>query len=157
MSIILMSTLLPVALLAGALAGSFLVWNKSRRKARRRGFTTQESGLDGADSMQNSKIGHGLMNQHLGSKELSGLTSATGSASFTALSIEGMPQASSPPKDGVVMPPAWIDDIPFSDWEVDADDVAICVRPDGRRWEVGAGAFSKVGHPGSLCHAYDQL
>lgn len=153
MSIILTSTLVPVALIIGAVVGSFAFWQRSRRKAARRGFITQASGVDGTDSMQNSTFAAGLANKHMGSKELSGLTSATGSASFTALSIDGMPPATgNSTPDLIAMPPAWINDIPFSDWEIDADDVAICVRPDGRRWEVGAGAFSKVGYPISLVH-----
>ena len=152
-SIILISTLVPVALVLGLITGSFAFWHNSRRKARR-GFTTQASNnYDGTDSMQSSKAA--LANTHLGSKELSGLTSTMGSASFTALSIDGTSNPAAPnplanalvasKADGIAMPPSWINNIPFSDWEIDADDVAICLRPDGRKWEVGAGAFSKVG------------
>lgn len=143
MSIILISTLVPVALVLGAVTGSLAFWHKSRRKAARQGFAPQASNY-GIDSMQSSKA----LNKHMGSKELSGLTSANSSTSFTAMSVDGSqnPLASTAPKpDGVAMPPAWITDIPFSDWEIDADDVAICLRPDGRKWELGAGAFSKVG------------
>lgn len=151
-SIILISTLVPVALVLGLVTGSFAFWHNSRRKARR-GFTTQASNnYDGTDSMQSSKAA--LANMHLGSKELSGLTSTMGSASFTALSIDGTSNPAAPnplanalvasKADGIAMPPSWINNIPFSDWEIDADDVAICLRPDGRKWEVGAGAFSKV-------------
>lgn len=102
--------------------------------------------------MQSSKA----VNKHMGSKELSGLTSANSSTSFTAMSVDGSqnPLAGTVPKpDGDAMPPAWINDIPFSDWEIDADDVAICLRPDGRKWELGAGAFSKVGL--KPCNAID--
>ena len=41
--------------------------------------------------------------------------------------------------------PPWIDNVPFSDWEIDVADIVIGVRPDGRKWELGAGAFSRVG------------
>ena len=143
LSIVLISTLVPVALVLGAVTGSLAFWHKSRRKAARQGFAPQASS-NAMDSMQGSKA----LNKHMGSKELSGLTSANSSTSFTALSVNGSqtPLASDAPKpDGAAMPPAWINDIPFSDWEIAADDVAICLRPDGRKWELGAGAFSKVG------------
>lgn len=42
------------------------------------------------------------------------------------------------------LPPAWIDAVPFSDWEIDVADIVIGLRPDGRKWELGAGAFSVV-------------
>ncbi len=42
------------------------------------------------------------------------------------------------------MPPSWIGNVPFSDWEIDVSDVVIGLRPDGRKWELGAGAFSRV-------------
>ena len=42
------------------------------------------------------------------------------------------------------MIPSWIDNVPFSDWEIDVSDIVIGLRPDGRKWELGAGAFSRV-------------
>ena len=35
--------------------------------------------------------------------------------------------------------------MPWSDWEVSGDQIEICKRPDGMDWELGAGAFGKVG------------
>ncbi len=35
--------------------------------------------------------------------------------------------------------------MPWSDWEVSDDQIEICKRPDGSDWELGAGAFGKVG------------
>jgi hypothetical protein len=34
--------------------------------------------------------------------------------------------------------------VPFSDWELRPEDIEICRRPDGRQWEIGAGAFGQV-------------
>lgn len=34
--------------------------------------------------------------------------------------------------------------VPFSDWELRPQDVKICMRPDGRKWEIGSGAFGQV-------------
>ena len=35
--------------------------------------------------------------------------------------------------------------LPWNDWEIKESDVAICRRPDGSEWELGGGAFGKVG------------
>jgi hypothetical protein len=35
--------------------------------------------------------------------------------------------------------------LPWSDWEVPADQVSICKHEDGSDWELGAGAYGKVG------------
>ena len=58
-------------------------------------------------------------------------------------------QTSAEEKEGkissaVAVGPAWSNIVPFSDWEIDVSDVVICVRPNGRKWELGAGAFSRV-------------
>jgi hypothetical protein len=34
--------------------------------------------------------------------------------------------------------------MPWSDWEIPAEQIAIAKRPDGSDWELGAGAFGKV-------------
>ena len=39
--------------------------------------------------------------------------------------------------------------VPFSDWELRPEDIEICRRPDGRQWEIGAGAFGQVQSQGS--------
>ena len=34
--------------------------------------------------------------------------------------------------------------MPWSDWEVPAEQITICKRDDGSDWELGSGAFGKV-------------
>lgn len=34
--------------------------------------------------------------------------------------------------------------LPWSDWEISAEQITICKREDGSDWELGAGAFGKV-------------
>ena len=41
--------------------------------------------------------------------------------------------------------PDWIANVPWSDWQIDQQDITLCQRPDGRLWELGAGASAKVG------------
>lgn len=36
--------------------------------------------------------------------------------------------------------------LPWSDWEISAEQITICKREDGSDWELGAGAFGKVRH-----------
>ena len=38
----------------------------------------------------------------------------------------------------------WIQNVPWSDWQIDQQDIRICQRPDGRLWELGSGASAKV-------------
>lgn len=38
----------------------------------------------------------------------------------------------------------WIQNVPWSDWQIDQEDITICHRPDGRLWELGSGASAKV-------------
>ena len=48
-----------------------------------------------------------------------------------------------------VMPkadPEWMGNVPWSDWQIDQEDILLCRRPDGRLWELGAGASAKVSH-----------
>ncbi|DBA87527.1 hypothetical protein WJX77_000324 [Trebouxia sp. C0004] len=40
--------------------------------------------------------------------------------------------------------PDWIANVPWSDWQIDQQDITLCQRPDGRLWELGAGASAKV-------------
>lgn len=47
--------------------------------------------------------------------------------------------------DGVQLPR-----VPFSDWELRPEDIEICTRPDGRQWEIGAGAFGQVKPPAAF-------
>lgn len=98
--------------------------------------------MDPADSTQGITL-ELANNNLLDSKALTGsmLMSSQDSCSLDA-STGQMGKISS-----VVVPdtlPAWIDNMPFSDWEIDVADVVIGLRPDGRKWELGAGAFSRV-------------
>lgn len=40
--------------------------------------------------------------------------------------------------------PDWMQNVPWSDWQIDQEDITICRRPDGRLWELGSGASAKV-------------
>lgn len=40
--------------------------------------------------------------------------------------------------------PEWMINVPWSDWQIDQQDITLCHRPDGRLWELGAGASAKV-------------
>ncbi|KAL0051702.1 hypothetical protein WJX82_000648 [Trebouxia sp. C0006] len=40
--------------------------------------------------------------------------------------------------------PDWMANVPWSDWQIDQQDIMLCQRPDGRLWELGAGASAKV-------------
>lgn len=35
--------------------------------------------------------------------------------------------------------------LPFSDWEIRADEIVICKRPDGKDWCLGEGSAGTVG------------
>jgi hypothetical protein len=39
-------------------------------------------------------------------------------------------------------------DVPWSDWQIDARDIQIVQRPNGKDWLLGGGAFGQV--PGQL-------
>ena len=45
----------------------------------------------------------------------------------------------------------WIQNVPWSDWQIDQEDITICQRPDGRLWELGSGASAKVGVSTCMC------
>lgn len=42
--------------------------------------------------------------------------------------------------------PDWMGNVPWSDWQIDQEDILLCKRPDGRLWELGSGASAKVPH-----------
>ena len=46
--------------------------------------------------------------------------------------------------------PDWMANVPWSDWQIDQQDIMLCQRPDGRLWELGAGASAKVGYSTGL-------
>ena len=35
-------------------------------------------------------------------------------------------------------------ELPFSDWEIKPEELAVMKRPDGSEWELGSGGFGKV-------------
>ena len=47
--------------------------------------------------------------------------------------------------------PDWIGNVPWSDWQIDQEDILLCKRPDGRLWELGSGASAKVLHAVTRC------
>ena len=40
--------------------------------------------------------------------------------------------------------------MPWSDWEIAAEQITICKRPNGEDWELGSGAYGSVGSQISL-------
>lgn len=42
--------------------------------------------------------------------------------------------------------PDWMGNVPWSDWQIDQEEILLCRRPDGRLWELGSGASAKVPH-----------
>lgn len=42
--------------------------------------------------------------------------------------------------------PDWVPNVPWSDWQIDQEDILLCKRPDGKLWELGSGASAKVPH-----------
>ena len=41
--------------------------------------------------------------------------------------------------------------LPWSDWEIPADEIRICRRPNGAEWELGSGAFGKARRAQPAC------
>ncbi len=41
--------------------------------------------------------------------------------------------------------------LPWSDWEIPADEIRICRRPNGAEWELGSGAFGKARRSWPAC------
>lgn len=35
-------------------------------------------------------------------------------------------------------------DVPWSEWQIDARDIQVARRDDGREWKLGGGAFGEV-------------
>ena len=44
-------------------------------------------------------------------------------------------------------------DVPWSDWQIDARDIQIVQRPNGKDWLLGGGAFGQVLEQGRACVA----
>lgn len=47
--------------------------------------------------------------------------------------------------------PDWMGNVPWSDWQIDQEDILLCKRPDGRLWELGSGASATVPHIFNHC------
>lgn len=147
------SVLIPVAVMIIITAGGYYIWRRHLRHAKGINFTSRRSSsLDPADSAQ----GASMQMTHadvIESKALSGLVSSSSSESYPKLAAA---TRESHIKGGEALtrrPPSWMGNVPFSDWEIDLADIVIGLRPDGRKWELGAGAFSKVrGFDKLLCH-----
>ena len=136
---VLTTTLVPVAVVLGILTGAIIIWRRYLKVHK--GFTTQSS-LDPADSRQDITL-QLADSRILESKTLNGslMPMASGVSFTSSPSAEDIRITSAV---GYDPPPAWIDNVPFSDWEIDVEDVVIGLRPDGRKYELGAGAFSRV-------------
>ncbi|DBB18025.1 hypothetical protein WJX82_008169 [Trebouxia sp. C0006] len=136
---LLTTILIPVALLLGIATGAFVIWRRHLRH-RKGTFVTQPS-LDPSDTT------HGISLQ-MADASLLDSKALTGSmlSSEDSFSRQGSEQQESMISSAVApaMIPSWIDNVPFSDWEIDVSDIVIGLRPDGRKWELGAGAFSRV-------------
>ncbi len=136
---LLTTILIPVALLLGIATGAFVIWRRHLRHQKGT-FETQPS-LDPSDTTQGISLQMADASL-LDSKALTGsmLSSEDSFSRETSEQQESMISSAVAP----AMPPSWIDNVPFSDWEIDVSDVVIGLRPDGRKWELGAGAFSRV-------------
>ena len=136
---LLTTTLIPVALLLGIATGAFVIWRRHLRHQKGT-FETQPS-LDPSDTTQGISL-------QMADASLLDSKALTGSmlSSEDSFSGEASGQQESMISSAVApaIPPSWIDNVPFSDWEIDVSDVVIGLRPDGRKWELGAGAFSRV-------------
>ncbi|KAL0034790.1 hypothetical protein WJX77_007383 [Trebouxia sp. C0004] len=138
-TIYLTTILIPVALLLGIATGAFVIWRRHLR--HQKGTFEMQPSLDPSDSTQ------GIFLQMadaslLDSKALTG-SMLSSEDSFTR-EASGQQESMISSAVAPAMPPSWIDNVPFSDWEIDVSDVVIGLRPDGRKWELGAGAFSRV-------------
>ena len=136
---LLTTILIPVALLLGIATGAFVIWRRHLR--HRKGTVVTQPSLDPSDTT------HGITLQ-MADASLLDSKALTGSmlSSEDSFSRQGSEQQESMISSAVApaMIPSWIDNVPFSDWEIDVSDIVIGLRPDGRKWELGAGAFSRV-------------
>ena len=136
--------MIPVAVVIILTASAYFIWQRHLRHVKGNFTSRRSSSLDPADSVQ----GPSLQKTHanlIDSKSSAGLTSASSGDSYPKLAAARRENHISGVDPLIKLPPAWIDNVPFSDWEIDLADVVIGLRPDGRKWELGAGAFSKVG------------
>lgn len=137
---LLTTVLVPVALLLGVATASFVIWRRHVR--RQKGSFVSQPSMDPSDSRDGISL-QMADTRLLESKALNGSVLLSTGDSFTDLSAaEDRSRISSAVAPDT--PPAWIDMVPFSDWEIDVADVVIGLRADGRKWELGAGAFSRV-------------
>lgn len=143
-ALIATSILIPVAVIIIITVSGYYIWRRHLRHVKGIHHTSRRSSsIDPADSAQ----GASMQMTHadlLESKALASLTSLSSSESNPKL--DAAPRESHI-KGGEALtrrPPSWMGNVPFSDWEIDVADIVIGLRPDGRRWELGAGAFSKV-------------
>lgn len=145
-SFIATSVLIPVAVVIIITAGGYFIWRRHLRHVKGIYFTSRRSSsIDPADSARSAsmQMNH---NELIQSKALSlaGLTPSFSSDSYPKLAAA---PRESHVKSGEALTrstPSWMGKVPFSDWEIDLADIVIGLRPDGRKWELGAGAFSKV-------------
>ena len=80
--------------------------------------------------------------------QLSQLSSSKSETTINPLLLEGRGRLASGQMQnaGVISKtePDWMMNVPWSDWQIDQQDITLCQRPDGRLWELGAGASAKV-------------
>ncbi|KAA6423450.1 MAG: cytochrome P450 [Trebouxia sp. A1-2] len=138
-TLFLTTILVPVALLLVIFTGTFVIWRRHLR--RQKGIFETQPSLDPSDIAQGISLQMADASL-LDSKALTGsmLSSQDSFSHEVSEQQESMISSEVEP----AMPPLWIDNVPFSDWEIDVSDVVIGLRPDGRKWELGAGAFSRV-------------
>ena len=140
------SVLIPVAVIIIITAGGYFIWRRHLRHVKGNHFTSRcSSSIDPADSAQNTsmQMTHADLIESK-ALTLAGLTPSSSSESYPKLAAA---PRESHVKGGEALTrslPSWMGNVPFSDWEIDLADIVIGLRPDGRKWELGAGAFSKV-------------
>ena len=139
---ILTSVLIPVAVVLILVAGGFFLWRRHLRHVKGNFTTRRSSSIDPADSAQaiSLQMTHADVIQD---KALAGRSSLSSEDSYPKLAA-AQRETHIGSISGPGTPPRWIDNVPFSDWEIDIADIVIGLRPDGRKWELGAGAFSRV-------------
>ena len=138
---ILTSVLIPLAILLILVTGGFFLWRRHLRHVKGNFTSRRSSSIDPADSAQviPLQMTHADVIQ---SKALAGHSSLASEDNYIKLAAARETHVGSVSGPGT--PPKWIDNVPFSDWEIDIADIVIGLRPDGRKWELGAGAFSRV-------------